>query len=250
MLQALKQTLLTRGPFAQAHMGYWIRSSAFKHYFEKEIRGRSIRRVLDAGCGDGAYAIDIARRMPESEVVGMDILRSPAWDERRLANLSFSQRDLHQLDEHETFDLVVSVDSLEHMKDNRLVMRAFWRALRPGGLLYLAMPLDKHDRSFLPARWYAFHKDWADDEHIGEQYELDQLAGVLREMGFSIRLARHTFTVWGRLSWELQTALHRGPVLSKLRTLGIPLFKLLGLMDIHAPIGEGHNLIIAEKPKA
>ena len=114
----------------------------------------------------------------------------------------------------------------------------------------MAMPLDNYERTFLPARFYESHKRWAAEEHVGEQYDLDQLRNLLREIGFSIRLARHTFTAWGRLAWELQVALNRGPVLSKIGALGIPLFKLLGLMDLHAPFGDGHNLIIAEKERA
>ena len=228
-------------------MGPWIRTLAFRRYFERELAGGSTHSVLDAGCGDGSYAAEIARRLPHARIVGLDLLSSPKWAEHKLGNLSFRQADLQGLAESEAYDLVVSIDSLEHITNNRAIMRAFWNALRPGGLLYLAMPRDDHDQTFLPARWFAAHHEWAEHEHIGEQYELNELEVVLKEIGFSIRLARHTFTAWGRLSWELDNVLNGSRLAFRVRALGMPFFKLLGLLDLYLPIGRGHNLIIGEK---
>jgi SAM-dependent methyltransferase len=71
--------------------------------FVEELRPRS---VLDAGCGSGRVAIELARR--GIDVVGVDVDRSMLNTARRLApDLTWIEADLARLDLGRQFDVVV-----------------------------------------------------------------------------------------------------------------------------------------------
>ena len=105
-------------------------------------------RVLDAGCGTGHVAVEIAQRYPEVEVVGLD-LSAPALDvARRRAeragvrgNLSFHQGALEDLSSlaiaAQPFDYIVSSGVLHHLSDPSAGTRALAAHLSPTGAIGL-----------------------------------------------------------------------------------------------------------------
>ena len=102
-----------------------------------EVKGK---RVLDAGCGPGAYAEWLADR--GAEVVALDV--SPKMVElakkRVGTKATVLQADisqpLHFLQDG-TFDIVLSALVLDHLSDWASVFREFFRVLaRPGYLIF------------------------------------------------------------------------------------------------------------------
>ncbi len=92
-------------------------------------------RMLDAGCGK-RRAVPIARTR---FVVGIDISRSqveknPDVDEGIVGDVQTYQF------EPTSFDAVVCWNVLEHLEDPRQALLSFERALKPGGLLIIALP--------------------------------------------------------------------------------------------------------------
>jgi SAM-dependent methyltransferase len=135
---------------------------------------------------------------------------------------------------------------LEHIPDNQKVIQSFYEALKEEGIFYLAMPSYENTWQIFPRRWFRKFYEWEEHEHIGEQYNLVRFLAKLREIGFDTVLARHTFTFWGALAWELEF-LVRTFIPGPLNIIMMPLYKLLGLLDIYLPLGKGHHLVIARK---
>lgn len=111
--------------------------SAFEELVDVPDRGRA----LDVGCGGGHAAIELAKRKPMLEVVGLDLSpqqvararrRSSAFG-RRVQFVEGSALDLPFDDE--SFDLVYSVASIKHWPDRRQGLAECVRVLRPGGWL-------------------------------------------------------------------------------------------------------------------
>jgi SAM-dependent methyltransferase len=94
-------------------------------------------RVLEVGCGTGFFTRHVGERLPQSEVVGIDM------DEGRLAfarkrsqfaNLSFAWGDLADLPfDDDSFDLVYCRFVLIHAPDPAAALAEMARVARPGG---------------------------------------------------------------------------------------------------------------------
>ena len=201
--------------------------------------------VLDAGCGRGRYATLVVARMPDVMVTGYDLLPHKEWKGIERSNLHFMVKDLHAMDDHDAFDAIISIDSLEHIPDNKKVLALFYKALRQNGILYLAIPNESEEWHFFPRKWFAHFHEWEEHEHIGEQYTLDALCNLITSLGFRIEYARHTFTFFGALGWEIEFLLHHN--MRRFYILAMPFIKLLGILDIYFPLGKGNNLVIAKK---
>jgi len=108
-------------------------------------------RVLDVGCGGGRASVAVARRYPESRVVGIDPYGPSIEAARRLAaecsaeNAVFRESTLEALAPSERFDLVLAIDCIHDMRDPVGALRTIRGALAPGGVLFWSEPTGSHD---------------------------------------------------------------------------------------------------------
>jgi len=109
----------------------------------REIRLQS--DVLDVGCGGGHLVLDLARRVPEARVTGLDLSAEQVERaESRATELGFSERvrfvrgsALSMPFDDGAFDVVVSVASIKHWPDQAAGLAECVRVLRPGGQLFV-----------------------------------------------------------------------------------------------------------------
>ena len=94
------------------------------------------RRVLDAPCGEGALALELARR--GCHVWCLDCVP----DVLRVEGVHFTVGDLQQRLPYDDafFDAVACVDGIEHVENPFHLVREFARVLRPGGRLVVSTP--------------------------------------------------------------------------------------------------------------
>lgn len=103
--------------------------------------------ILDYGCGPGVVTCDIAERIPNGKVIGVDLessLIKTAKDEaklRKLKNIAFQQTNVYDLENiNESFDAVFSHALLEHLKDPSKAIKQFHQVLKPAGTLAVCSP--------------------------------------------------------------------------------------------------------------
>jgi SAM-dependent methyltransferase len=103
-------------------------------------------RVADVGCGQGRSAIELAKRFPESTIVGFDIhdhsiarARGLAMAEGVADRVTFEVADARSLPD-EGFDVVLMCDALHDMGDPVAAARRAHEVLRPGGRLVTLDP--------------------------------------------------------------------------------------------------------------
>ncbi len=157
--------------------------------------------ILDAGCGTGVFAMELAKMHPEAQVTGVDI--EPELVERATAiaraagitNVQFELGDVTALTFNDRFDLVVSVDNMEHVQDDVRAMTVLRNALHPGGTLVL------HTPSYY-RRWPVLKKTVNFDVpgHVRPGYHEEELVSKLREAGFEDVRSRFTYGVLENLT--------------------------------------------------
>ena len=154
-------------------------------------RGSHGQTLLDIGCGSGAFTIGAALRGYES--LGL------SWDERnqRVASeraricgagsARFEVQDLRQLDARtdlfSRFDIAVCFETIEHILDDRKLLRDIARCLKPGGRLLLTTP----NQDYKPiTRGDAGPFSRVEDGwHVRKGYTEADLRALCRETGFT-----------------------------------------------------------------
>lgn len=220
-------------------------------YFDLALRtlSRSAPRdILDAGSGIGAYVLRLAKLFPTAEVAGWDLdsgkveFAKQLARESRIGNAHFERRDICANDLPENaFDLVISIDVLEHIHDHAAALRNLSRVTKPGGFLFLHTPQPNQRRVFKR------FQSWHHEDHAHEGFLKDELVSSLQAAGFIVVSVRESFGLPGRLAWELNHMTLAGSQV--LAGLTFPFLQLLALLDLVVP--KRHALataVIARKP--
>lgn len=171
------------------------------HYFlATRLRIRAIRRiwkiknsgmVLDAGCGTGYLSELIARRNKASAGIDIDL------ESLRLAALNaktvfFTQADLRHIPFHDTiFQAVVASEVLEHLPEECLALKEFYRVLRKNGELIITVPSSEGILSSSALRKTG-HNSPGTEYHYRDGYSYRELSTILTKEGFKIQ--KHAYS--------------------------------------------------------
>lgn len=185
-------------------------------------------RVLDVACGTGAVALELARRAPNRQVIGIDQstemldagrarVAGAALDARitlhegRAESLPFGDAE---------FDALTFTYLLRYVDDPEATLRELTRVVRPGGIVAMAefglppppwrLPWELYVRLLLPAAGAAIAPAWwGVGRFLGPSIRsfyarcpLDRLLGLWRAAGIAdVRARRMSFgagvVVWG-----------------------------------------------------
>jgi trans-aconitate 2-methyltransferase len=103
------------------------------------------KRVLDVGCGNGKVTAEIASRVPNGTVLGVDSSADMIASARRefgpevRPNLRFEVADARQLPFRHEFDLVVSFNALHWVPEQEQALRSIRSALKSAGRAQLRL---------------------------------------------------------------------------------------------------------------
>lgn len=189
--------------FGIPEIGFQVRSIYFEKILGAYVRDKKLTNILDAGSGIGAYTCWLAKTFPRATITGGDIDRNKLKSCRALAkefhlnNVSFSYFDITKTRGKAMYDLIVTIDVLEHVKDYTIALQNFHRLLRKNGLLYIHVPQPHQQRVFGSLR------QWYHEDHVREGIGRKTMEFKLKKLGFNILVSRQTFGFFGKLAWEL-----------------------------------------------
>ena len=186
----------------------WHIRKAIKAW-EKTVQGP--QQILDAGSGFGQYDYYLASRNKNWQIKGVDVKEEQIEDctnffqQIGLNNTSFEIADLTKFNEKETYNLVLCVDVMEHIEEDELVLRNFYKSMKPGGMLLISTPSDKggsdvhhHDHEHENDGTHSFI-----DEHVRDGYGIKEIAEKMKRAGFSKTDVHYQYGPPGKLSWKL-----------------------------------------------
>ena len=232
--------------FGIPEIGFQLRSIYFKKILGAYVRNKKLINILDAGSGIGAYTFWLAGRFPHASVTGGDIDRHKLKSCRELAkkfhlnNVSFRYVDLTKINGKAAYDVIVTIDVLEHIKNYTKVLQNFHRLLRKDGVLYIHVPQPDQKRIFKRL------KTWHHEDHVREGVSNTNLQKILKQIGFTIVDSRETFGFFGKLAWEINhLALSQSMILGG---LVFPLLYPLIILDTMIPNANGLGVaMLAQK---
>ncbi len=180
-------------------------------HVKKEIRrwattgSSTSRNLLDAGSGFGQYSYFMSGLSPEWTVDAVDVKEEQIADCNAFfgrigrKNVTFEVADLTKFLKPNRFDLILSVDVMEHILEDEAVFKNFFDSLKPGGMLIVSTPSDQggsdvHDHD---------HEGSFIDEHVRDGYNITEICDKLKRAGFSRTEAAYTYGTPGQIGWKL-----------------------------------------------
>ncbi len=146
-------------------------------------------RTLDAGCGSGAFTMYAARQGDEAVGVSFNERNNRVAAERAkvlgVRNTSFVTDNLRKLDELSarigTFDQIICFETIEHIMDDRKLLRDFCNLLREGGRLFLTAPYKYYNRIMGDTI-----SEIENGDHVRWGYTHEEIGALLKEAGFEL----------------------------------------------------------------
>jgi SAM-dependent methyltransferase len=97
-------------------------------------------RVLDYGCGQGRYLPEVRKIFPKAELFGCDI-SGLNLARQKVPFAQFAEMDNETAPYPDnSFDLVISIEVIEHVGDLALAVQEIVRVLEPGGVAVITTP--------------------------------------------------------------------------------------------------------------
>jgi SAM-dependent methyltransferase len=170
----------------------------------RNVFGKKEISIYDAGSGYGQYTYFITKHLMPCTVYSVDIKDKWINDTReffnkqKISNVDFAVEDLTEIEHQDKFDLIVCVDVMEHIEEDKKVFRNFYNALKKGGYMLINSPSiyggsdvhDEKEKSFI-------------SEHARNGYSNEDLELKLNPLGFSTYRSRYTYGFWGDKAWRL-----------------------------------------------
>ncbi len=167
--------------------------------------------VLDAGSGFGQYDYYMSSKCKYWKIDGVDVKQDQIDDcnnfftkIKRNDRVKFNFSDLTRFEKKDKYNLVLSVDVMEHIEEDELVFKNLYSSMQLGGMLLISTPSDKggsdahhHD---------AEHNDGVTgfiDEHVRDGYNIQEIIQKLEKAGFKDVSARYSYGWAGKISWRL-----------------------------------------------
>jgi SAM-dependent methyltransferase len=158
------------------HFWFYSRNQIIAARVERlaaEFSGRF--RLLEVGCGTGNVLRVLAEGFPKATVVGMDLFAEGLQYARRRTSAALVQGDMHRPPFADQFEIIGLFDVLEHLPDDRQVLRDLGAMLQDGGVLLITVPAH--------TRLWSYFDEAA---HHCRRYEPDELKRKLIEAGYEI----------------------------------------------------------------
>lgn len=174
-------------PTPRGYEAYLADRGALGEYFgrilddiQRRRRGRPRGRLLEVGCAAGFF-LDEARARGY-EVAGIEPSPTASAVAREQLRLPVRTGLLGEVDiEHEAWDVIVLLQTIEHLPDPAAALSELRRVLRPGGLLLLTTPDEASWlRRVMGRRWIGYKPP----EHLWH-FNARTLSGLLLRQGFT-----------------------------------------------------------------
>lgn len=188
-----------RPPLLKKILAFWYRGSDLRTRLKKNAYPGPKGKVLDLGCGSGAFLHRLRELGWETHGVEIDTRAAAAARKLGLDVRTGTLRQAGFSDGY--FDVLTVIHVLEHIHRPVAFLKEAWRVLKPGGILYVEVPnLISFNFRLFGRNW--FHLDAP--RHLCSYWK-KPLTRLLRMTGFRIlrtRFASGTVGLRGSIQYS------------------------------------------------
>jgi ubiquinone/menaquinone biosynthesis C-methylase UbiE len=167
----------------------------------KILKPHEPKKILEVGCGAGKFIFSLAEEFPATSFTGIDISNSAiskANQKNNRSNVHFLIGDAQKMNfDSDSFDAVILLDVLEHVKDPEKVIHDCCRFLKPGGIIHAFIPCEAHSIYWLGEKIFGFHTKEKVVGHV--QRFTRRKANALIETKMTIIDIRYSFHLIGSI---------------------------------------------------
>lgn len=204
-------------------------------------------QVLDLGSGHGYVLYWMALHYPQATMEGIDIDQQQVEECENIAqsiglsNLHFKGGTFESLPDQSLYDLVISIDVLEHVEDDTGMLRKIAEVLRPGGTAVIHVPL----RHQLQQRIFPVFKKHTVNDHIRDEYLPDEIIKKVEQAGLCVIKVEYGFGFWGELSFELNNLFwNRKWLRTASALMTLPISLIMGYVDVRSHLRNGNSILL------
>lgn len=113
---------------------------------QKNCGNRDALRLLDIFCGNGYGSFILSQKFPDSKILGIDAskeaIKFAIKYYKKHNNIKFKQKFFPFKVKKDTYDAIISLESIEHIEDDMFFLKTLISALKENGVLILSTPND------------------------------------------------------------------------------------------------------------
>ncbi len=184
--------------------------------------------VLEIGSSSGFMLRQIRNNFPEIFLIGADIVQKPLlMIAREMPDVPLLQFDLTNCPlPDQSVDIILMLNVLEHIHDDKKALRHIYRILKPGGVAIIEVPAGPH--------LYDFYDQLLKHKR---RYSKDSLAKIIRILRFQIiELSHLGFFVypgfWLTKKWNQRRLMNGGTSMEEIVKREIRQTKNSGLLSV------------------
>lgn len=210
-----------------------------------------LKSFLEIGCGTGFVISAISEQFPEARLLGSEYLEEGlVFAQQRLPNAEFTQMDARNIPYKSKLDAIGAFDVLEHIEEDEVVLQQMYKAIKPGGIMYITVP--QHRWLWSVVDEYACHVRRYAANELHQKVcrtgfviirSTSFVSILLPAMYLSRLLKRNKMDV----SIDAMAELRINPLLNKVFEWLLNFELALIRMGISLPMG-GSRLLVARKP--
>ena len=156
-------------------------------------------------------------------------------------NLCFCRGTFQDLLPEACYDLVISIDVLEHVPDDVGMLKRMCEVTKPGGFIVIHVPL----RHQLQQRIFPVFREHRVEDHVRDEYLPNEIRDKVEQAGFRVAGVEYGFGLWGELSFELNNLFWRSRPLRNLFALAtLPVTLATGYLDIKQHMVVGNSIVL------
>lgn len=157
----------------------------------KMLTNKKTIKILEIGCGGGRNLLAIKKEFKDQvELYGTDISQTSINYARKLKIGRFKKAEAQEVPFYEKFDLILIIDLLEHLPNERVVVKTLAKARQyikdSPGWLYLSVPIEQNPLSLTWFyHWLPYARNWT-RQFYGHtlQFNLDKIRKMVNQANF------------------------------------------------------------------